>query len=174
MKNTAKKSFIKSIFEFAIQTLMIFAFIMSLRITGILNVNVVQGESMNPTFNTNDKVITSCLTSYKRYDVITAETPEGTNVIKRIIGLPGDKVTIDGRHIYINDQLTDESFIKKDFDKTSDTIQITNFTLEENNYFIAGDNRNNSIDSRTYGPIKKSKIMGKVIMTFAGRNNHSD
>lgn len=102
----------------------------------------------------------------RRYDVVTATAKTGTEVIKRIIGLPGETIRYEGRHIYINGELADESFIAEGVERSSQSFSANKtgeITLGQNEYFIAGDNRDNSVDSRTYGGVDKSAIHGRVI-----------
>ena len=132
---------------------------------------VVDGRSMNPTLNDGDNLIVEKL-SYrfsdpKRFDVIVFP-PQGApneHYIKRIIGLPGETVRIDEEGtIYINGEVLEE-----DAEYGFETIQdpgraIEEITLAEDEYFVLGDNRNNSTDSRTekVGNVKRSTITGRA------------
>lgn len=137
--------------------------------TGSLSVNKVEGSSMLPNFVTDNIVITTNLLKIDRYEVVTATTPTGTEVIKRVIGLPGETVSYDGKHIYVNGELTDESFTYdgSDLDKETEEYVLSllkgSVTLGDDEYFLVGDNRGNSTDSRAYGAVKASMIHGRVI-----------
>lgn len=132
---------------------------------------VVDGWSMDPTLKDGDNLIVEKL-SYrfsdpKRFDVIVFP-PQGApneHYIKRIIGLPGETVRIDEEGtIYINGEVLEE-----DAEYGFETIQdpgraIEEITLAEDEYFVLGDNRNNSTDSRTekVGNVKRSTITGRA------------
>lgn len=136
-----------------------------IRGTGIFRTSYVVGESMEPNYHSGDIVVSSKLLDIERYDVVIAESPTGNEVIKRVIGLPGDTMTYYKSHIYINGELADESFIAsdaqaEDFPNKSSANKIV---LGENEYYLAGDNRNFSTDSRVYGSLDDSKIIGRVI-----------
>lgn len=131
----------------------------------------VDGSSMNPTLQDNDNLWVDKL-SYtfgnpKRFDVIIFNYNETTTYVKRIIGLPGETVRIDQNgNIYINEQLLVEDY-------GSDTILPNNIgrasqpvLLGEDEYFVLGDNRNNSSDSRwpDVGNVNRDDIVGKVVL----------
>ena len=129
---------------------------------------VVSGDSMNPTLNTNDNVLVDKI-SYRfkdieRFDIIVFEVPyeKGVYYIKRVIGLPGETVQIKDGYIYINGQLLEEHYGKEviaDGERAREPV-----LLGEDEYFVMGDNRNNSSDSRSpiVGNVKKSQIIGKA------------
>lgn len=132
----------------------------ALKVTNILTSAFVVGQSMQPNYHTRDIVLASKLLSLQRYDVVLAKTPDGTPVIKRIIGMPGDKITYKNEHIYVNDVLSDESIISPSLEL--DLNMKGSVTLKADEYFVAGDNRDNSSDSRIYGPVTKNNISGEV------------
>lgn len=131
----------------------------------------VDGSSMEPTLTDGDNLWVDRL-SYtfgepERFDVIIFNYDEDTTYVKRIIGLPGETVRIDQNgNIYINEQLLKENYGK-------DTILPSNLgrasqpvVLGEDEYFVLGDNRNNSSDSRwaDVGNVSKDDIIGKVVL----------
>lgn len=135
-----------------------------MRASGVLWMNIVSGQSMQPNFHTGDFVFVTNLEEIQRYDIVTATTPNETEVIKRVIGMPGDTITYKGRHIYVNGKLSDESFINNPDDNATTTDYLQGeLTLGDGEYFLAGDNRENSSDSRIYGAVERSAIHGKVI-----------
>ena len=118
----------------------------------------VDGDSMNKTFKNGDILILYKLSEIKRFDVIVLhEEKDNEKIIKRIIGMPGDTVAIKDGEIYINDEKIDDEYA---YGMTSDYDRIT---LKSDEYFILGDNRLISKDSRYFGPVKEKEIKGKVI-----------
>lgn len=140
---------------------------------------VVDGSSMNPTLTDGDNIIVDKL-SYRfhepeRFDIIVfPHTEYGTTVfyIKRIIGLPGETIQIKDGKIYIDDEILDENYGKEvmlDAGYAAEPIQ-----LGDDEYFVLGDNRNQSKDSRhldsnnnpDVGLIKRDDIVGKAWLRF--------
>ncbi len=132
---------------------------------------VVDGSSMEPTLSNNDNLIVDKL-SYRfsdpqRFDIIVFpfHYEKNTHYIKRIIGLPGETVQIDDEgNIYINGEILQESYGREII--RTDTIGLARdpIVLGEDEYFVLGDNRNNSSDSRTtmVGNIPRKEIVGKA------------
>ena len=131
----------------------------------------VDGSSMNPTLSDGDNLWVDKL-SYrfgnpKRFDVIIFNYDEDTTYVKRIIGLPGETVRIDqDGHIFINDQLLKEDYGKEVILPTNLGRASQPVVLGEDEYFVLGDNRNNSQDSRwaDVGNVNRKDIVGKVIL----------
>ena len=118
----------------------------------------VEGDSMKKTFNNGDILILYKLSDIQRYDVVVLlEEETHEKIIKRIIGLPNDTVAIKDGDIYINNEKVEDKYA---YGITSDYDRIT---LDEDEYFILGDNRLISKDSRYFGPVNKDDIMGEVI-----------
>jgi signal peptidase I len=92
--------------------------------------------------------------------------------VKRLIGLPGDRIKIIKGHAYINGKMLDEPYINPQQscdDPSNFTLSCTfskEFTIPEGKYFMMGDNRNNSDDSRFWGPIPQSNMVGKAFGTY--------
>ena len=132
---------------------------------------VVSGRSMNPTLENGDNLITDKI-SYrfsdpKRYDIVVFPFEDETgkrNFIKRIIGLPGETVQIKDGEVYINGELLGETYGKEKMDyagRASEPI-----TLGDDEYFVLGDNRNNSKDSRyeDVGNISRDRLIGRAFI----------
>ena len=118
----------------------------------------VDGDSMYNTLSDNDIVLLSKLSSIDRFDIIVLkENDNNATIIKRVIGMPGDKVKIRNNKIYINNKIIEDEYA---YGETSDYDEIT---LGDDEYFVLGDNRLISKDSRYFGAIKKSDIKGKAI-----------
>lgn len=118
----------------------------------------VDGDSMKETLNDNDILLLYKLGSIKRFDIVVLdEAYDNEKIIKRVIGMPGETVSIKNDKIYINGKIIDNSFA---YGTTSDVDKIE---LGEDEYFILGDNRLISKDSRYFGPVTKGEIIGKVV-----------
>ena len=140
----------------------------------------VEGASMEPTLSEGDNLIVDKI-SYRfrnpeRFDIIVFppyENKENVYYIKRIIGLPGETVQIDENgNIYINGEILEESYGKEIIDAEKTGIAAEPVTLGEDEYFVLGDNRNNSLDSRDsgVGNIHRDDIVGRAwlrIMPFS-------
>lgn len=129
----------------------------------------VSGSSMETTLSDHDNLIVDKITyrfsDPKRFDIIVFpfRYKEDTYYIKRIIGMPGETVQIDqDGNIYIDNELLEESYGMETID--SPGLAYDPITLGENEYFVMGDNRNNSSDSRdpSVGNIKRSEIIGRA------------
>lgn len=140
--------------------------------------NVINGESMENTLYNEEQILTE-MVSYrlgepKRFDIIVFYhffDKKNTNksdkdayefYVKRIIGLPGERVRIEGNTIYINGEPLEEHYGKDSINNSGRAEE--EITLGEDEYFVLGDNREVSIDSRSssVGNVKKDWILGKV------------
>lgn len=148
---------------------------------------IVDGRSMENNFHNKENVLV-CKFSYRthqpeRFDVITfypygrtaddsfsnfikerlhlKNAKEDDYYIKRVIGLPGETIQIIGADIYINGEKLEEHYGKDPIEDTG--IAAVPIVLGEDEYFVLGDNRGNSTDSREIGPVKTKNIAGKVV-----------
>lgn len=118
----------------------------------------VDGDSMKNTLKNGDILLLYKLRSIDRFDIIVLdEEKDNEKIIKRVIGLPGETVAIKKGKIYINDKVIDDEYA---YGETSDYNKVT---LKDDEYFILGDNRLISKDSRYFGPIKENEIKGKIV-----------
>lgn len=118
----------------------------------------VDGDSMKNTLKNGDILLLYKLSSIDRNDIIVLdEEKDNEKIIKRVIGLPGETVAIKKGKIYINDKVIDDEYA---YGETSDFDKVT---LADDEYFILGDNRLISKDSRYFGPIKDNEIKGKIV-----------
>lgn len=158
------KSLIKDIIVAAILTAVVISFVRP---------TIVKQTSMQDTLNPNDYIIMyrraySGDKEPKRGDIVIFKSElqdeNGKNklLIKRVIGLPGDKININDGKVYINDKEYDESYLKDGYT----TGSVNNFKVPKGEYFVMGDNRVVSIDSRysEVGCIKKDAIKGRAVL----------
>lgn len=118
----------------------------------------VDGDSMKNTLKNGDILLLYKLSSINRFDIIVLdEEKDNEKIIKRVIGMPGETIAIKKDKIYINDKVIDDEYA---YGETSDYNKVT---LRDNEYFILGDNRLISKDSRYFGPIKENEIKGKIV-----------
>ena len=94
-------------------------------------------------------------------------------MIKRVIGLPGDHIQIKDGSVYVNSEKLEESYISSEV--STESFILNDFTVPEGYYFMMGDNRERSSDSRTLGCIPKNKLEGRVVRkSMASRNIWKD
>ena len=158
---------IKEFFKDAFKYILLIIFILFL-IMYVVTLTQVIGPSMSPTLNNNDVVILDKVVyrfkSIKRGDIISFNYEETKYLIKRVIGLPGERVEIKDNTIYIDDMILEELYI--------DSKEVYDFSLSDlgydkipdDCYLVLGDNRENSLDSRDskVGLVNKKDIIGKV------------
>lgn len=137
----------------------------------IFSPTTVNGESMEPTFKDENKVMISKLSHIKHFDIIVFHSPltEDETFIKRVIGLPGDEVRMKDDILYINGIKYEEPYLVRNKEEIGDFGHLTeNFTVEvpEGSLFVMGDNRRNSDDSRLFGPIDETSVIGVVKLRF--------
>lgn len=148
--------------------------ILALIITHFIKPTIVNGESMYPTLKHNDYLIMNKV-AYNNHpieylDVIVFESnlplrdedsKKKKDLVKRVIGLPGDHIVVSDGSVYRNDEKLDEPYTK---DGTTD--RDVDVIVPEGQVFVMGDNRLNSSDSRdeSVGTVQKEKIIGKVIL----------
>ena len=120
----------------------------------------VNGQSMYDTLNGSEIMILWRTKDIQRYDIVVADLIENgkktDTLIKRVYGLPGETISCEDGVIYINGKKIDDSYA---YGKTDDFGSIT---LGSDEYFLLGDNRGVSLDSRIFGPINKKHIDGKT------------
>lgn len=123
---------------------------------------VVNGDSMYPTLHNRDIMILDKISlktsKINRFDIVVVKIP-GERLIKRVVGLPGEKIEYKDNKFYVNGKE-----VKDKYNKISQSD--FSITLGKEEYFVLGDNRGNSVDSRILGPIHKSGITGKATYTI--------
>src|SRR5215213_6460447 len=128
----------------------------------------IEGTAMMPTLHDGDRILMDeNIGELKRGDVISFLFPRDTSkwYIKRIIGLPGETVEIRVGKVYINGQILDEPYLDESYNQTKSSFAPQ--TAAANNYFVMGDNRDNSSDSRYWGTVPRELIKGKYYMTYS-------
>lgn len=134
------------------------------RITGILVLARGEGPSMEPTIQSGEHYWIIKTGDYQRGDIVSIELKDGRRITKRIIGCPNDRLMIGYSSVWISGDWLSEGYLDyrnkgwNDFGKYDEEI-----TLGPDEYFVMGDNRKQSLDSRHFGTIKREQILGKVV-----------
>lgn len=118
----------------------------------------VNGSSMFPTLEDGDILLLKKYdTDYERYDIVVDYKGESNDaIIKRVMGLPGDEVKILDGVLYINKKLIDDPYNNMDMN------DMESIVLGDDEYFLLGDNRVVSVDSRSFGPVNVDDMIGTV------------
>ncbi|WP_086349716.1 signal peptidase I [Candidatus Enterococcus clewellii] len=142
----------------------------------------IDGVSMEPTLQNGDRLFIKKTQQPKRYELITFYPKENPSdsYVKRVVGLPGDKIYTEGNALYINHQMREDQALRSDTkakDLPDGTLKVTITKnvwdilvdieeIPEDVYFVLGDNRNNSTDSRHFGFVEKKQIEGVVMFRY--------
>ncbi|MBI1851885.1 MAG: signal peptidase I [Planctomycetes bacterium] len=151
------RSLIADVIKFALCFLILYLYVMQ--------VSVVRGSSMEPSFHDGDRLVVDkisyLVTDIHRFDVIVLRAPnpnpKGMDFIKRVVGLPGEKVMLRDGRVFVNDQE-----ISGDFQPERSHDDYGERIVPSGEYFVLGDNRPCSNDSRSFGMIKREAIRGKI------------
>jgi len=144
--------------------------------TFVVQTFYIPSASMEPTLQIGDRIIVSKLSvnlgTINRGDIVVFKAPPAehcgevvTDLVKRVIGLPGDYLTSKGNTIYVGTSLNNEVAISETWTHTEPLgTPIGNVHVPANSYFVMGDNHADSCDSRMWGSVPKSDIIGKVFL----------
>lgn len=176
-------SIIKAIIEFVMDILETVVFIGSLFIVVylfLMQPNQIKGASMEPTFYTSEYILTSKITykfrSLQRGDVIVFRSPKNPDIeyIKRIIGLPGDKVVIIDGVVKVNNNVINEKYISATTNlwEGGYTKNGQEITVPQGELYVMGDNRPRSSDSREFGTVTIDSIIGYVFYRYFPANKN--
>lgn len=135
----------------------------------------VEGTSMLPTLSDNERIFINKFTyrfglgGIQRGDTVVFWYPEDTtkSYIKRVIGLPGDRVRIDFGQVFVNDRALVEDYVEEDYkDQMSWPATHRDKVVPPNDYFVLGDHRSSSSDSRSWGFVPRENIYGKAVFVY--------
>lgn len=136
----------------------------------------VNGSSMYSTLKNGEIMLLNKITyrfnDIKRFDIVVVNTPDD-KIIKRVIGLPGETLKFENNVLYIDGQEVKEPFLNEET-SDFDLKDLGYDKIPRDCYFVMGDNRDNSKDSRMIGPVKKNQITGKanlVIFPFKDKGH---
>jgi signal peptidase I len=127
----------------------------------------ISGTSMTNTLQNGQFVLVNKVSywfhSPERGDVVVCQEPDNPNrdVIKRVIGLPGDTIRLDSTNVWVDGVKLNEPYILAKYNPDAKTVQVP-----PNNYFVVGDNRPDSYDSRFFGFVPRDYIVGKAVAVY--------
>lgn len=147
----------------------------------IIRPETVVGTSMLPTLEDDERVVCNVFSSLvfglRRYDVVALVEPSsGEQWVKRVIGLPGETIEYKDGKLYIDGEYMEEPFLDDEYitsrghTRASFTGDFTYRKLEDGEYFVMGDNRPDSMDSRRRGPFQRSDIIAKDAYVYSPLN----
>ncbi len=134
----------------------------------------VEGTSMQPELRDQDRLFINKFAyrfeSISRGDVVVFHYPRDPekSYIKRVIALPGDTLSIDEGRVYVNGKKIDEPYVPRRY---HDERSIAEMTIPPNEYFVMGDHRSISSDSRDFGPVPRNMIYGKAAFIYWPADN---
>jgi signal peptidase I len=129
----------------------------------------VEGGSMEPGLEDQERIFINKLAyrleNIQRGDVIVFRYPRDPrkNFIKRVIGLPGDHIRVNYGHVYLNGNLVEETYVPEEY---LDSRSYRELTVPANSYYVLGDHRSMSNDSRDFGPVPRDFIYGKAVFGY--------
>ena len=139
--------------------------------------NEVVGSSMVPTLHDKDQLFVQKVSKLlprgiARRDIITVDAHglyssiQDKNIIKRVIGIPGDSIYIHDDKVFVNGVVYDEPYLEESTITSPRNPIYSHVELKDNEYYVLGDNREGSLDSRTFGPVTRDRINGEVLIRF--------
>lgn len=140
----------------------------------IMRPHKIKGPSMSPNFPDSEYLLTEKVSYYsrdpKRGDVVVFTPPvsQTDEYIKRVIALPGEKISLNGGKVYINGQQLQESYLSSTVYTFGESFlgEGEEYMVPNGEYFVLGDNREHSSDSRDFGPITKKEISGRAWVIY--------
>ncbi|MFP4457375.1 MAG: signal peptidase I [Clostridia bacterium] len=127
-------------------------------LTRFVSIVYISGPSMQPTFRTGDCILVFRTDKVERNDIAVVEWQDKW-LIKRVVGLPSETLEMEDGKTYIDGEL-----IVEDFEYFSGNRSLPQITIPDDYIFIVGDNRENSHDSRAFGPVPTSDIFGRLVL----------
>jgi signal peptidase I len=129
----------------------------------------VEGTSMMPSLEDQERIFVNKfvyrLEPIGRGDIVVFRYPRdpSKSYIKRVIGMAGDRIRIDSGQVYVNGELLDEPYVPSEY---ADARSYPEITVQPNSYFVLGDHRSMSNDSRDFGSVNQSFIYGKAVFGY--------
>ena len=162
-----------SIREFLLDSIkfIIVIFVVLILFLYVVSITQVVGNSMYPTLQNQEVLVLNKaiyrFSDVKRGDIISLSYADTKYLIKRVVGLPGDTIEFRDNTLYINGEVYEEDYLGDDVITDDFSLQDIGYdVIPEDMYLVLGDNRQNSMDGRDIGLIKKSDIIGKIALRF--------
>ncbi|BDR60522.1 signal peptidase I [Lactobacillus xylocopicola] len=175
-KQAEEESLGKFLFDVVVM-MAVFLGIFYLVFTFVLSNNRVDGGSMQPTLENNQRLFAIRHFTPKRNEIVVLKAPKaaqdapGALYIKRVIGLPGDKLVSKNDQLYVNGKRLSEPYLNNQYKRAANHAGHTytnNFTYKvpKGYYYVMGDHRDISKDSHIFGPVKRANLIGKVFFRY--------
>ncbi|BCX03306.1 MAG: hypothetical protein KatS3mg053_1244 [Candidatus Roseilinea sp.] len=164
-KGSTSRAMLREIAE----TVALFVIVFTIARFAIGNYSIL-GQSMEPNYHEDQRLlvdkISPHLLGYNRGDIIIVHSPiQNIELIKRLIGKPGDVIELRDNRVYVNGEPLHEPYLPPNAN-SGPTRGDMKWTLGEDEYFIMGDNRSFSQDSRAFGPVTSDKIVGRALLLY--------
>jgi len=162
-----------AVFDF-LQGIVVVLAIMVMIYLFVMSPQEINGASMEPNFHNGEYILTNKI-EYKlkdpsRGDVVVFKSPRNKEIdyIKRVIGLPGDTVSLNDNALFVNGEKVDEPYLASDVVIFGGSYlrEGEEIVVPEGMYFVVGDNRPHSSDSREFGPVPKEDFIGKALLRY--------
>lgn len=137
----------------------------------------IEGYSMQSTLHPNDRIVMERFSSIHRFDIVVLRLEDNETLVKRVIGLPNDEIAFQNGRLYVNGKEMKETFLSENLADYHSEVPYTNdFTLNdvigkkrlgEEEYFVMGDNRLHSRDSRIFGVVTSEQILGSALLIYS-------
>jgi signal peptidase I len=159
----------KALLREIVETIALFAIVFTMARFAIGNYSIL-GQSMEPNYHQEQRLlvdkVTPRLFGYSSGDIVIVHSPlQDIELIKRLIGKPGDTIELRDNRVYVNDKPLSEPYLPPNANSGA-TRDQTRWTLGPDEYFIMGDNRSFSQDSRVFGPVKSENIVGRALVLY--------
>ena len=129
----------------------------------VAGISFVNGDSMLPTLKNGEMTAyIRIVPEYKKGDIVSVRMPSGEYYVKRVIAVEGDVVDIKDGKVFINGEELEESYVQGITEVPEKGISVP-YTVEAGKVFVMGDNRENSVDSRTFGAVLIKEVQGKLL-----------
>ncbi|MCK4760962.1 MAG: signal peptidase I [Candidatus Aminicenantes bacterium] len=165
-----KKAKLIRYLKYIIVNILIAALISILMIRYVVSAYKIEGSSMNSVLKDRERILIYKLAvkngNIERFDIVVLRKPgnPGSSIIKRVVGLPGEVIEIKKGDVYIDSKKLPQPFLKKENNFTG--IHMNPLLIRRGHYFLIGDNRKFSRDSRYFGEVPGSDILGKATFRY--------
>ena len=166
-----KERKLKHYLKYIIINILIAAGVSVFLITYVASAYKIEGNSMEMALNDQERIIIAkwgVKNNLNRYDIVVLYKPDESkkSIIKRVVGLPAEIIEIKKGDVYINGNRLIEKYLPKEKDIMFRSINMKPLLIPPDHFFVIGDNRAVSQDSRFFGPVPKKYIYGKILLRY--------